>query len=660
MSGFDLLAPAGLLALIAIPLVVLFHMRHTTPVVRDVPSLRFWRQATREETHEERFKRPPINLLFLLHILLVAAIAFALTRPAVSSALGGLGSRTEPRHVILLLDGSTSMAARDTASGETRFAEAAKVADEQLAALQNGDVATVVLMGTHSTTLAANDPEGIRAVRERLATTPLPGGRVDLDDALTLVKDLLLPSMRDEIVVVTDGALAADPSVVSEIGAAIELVRVGGDIADNVAITDIATRGSPSNPGEQQLYARLVNFGAAAISAPVVILADGIELSRADVTVPPAGGVQEITQTLPEGAATVTVRLELTDALADDNIASSVLVQGEEFGLRILLVSDIPTALQRALAVLPGSEITLRSPVEAAAARDLGSFDLVVYEHELPATRFPDAPVLIVDPPEAGLLPTRGVMANPTAIRIRAQDPLLTGVELAGVTFGQAPVIVLDGGSTEIVGAESGPLIFRGTTPDSDQPMIVLAFDVAESNLPQRVAFPILVANIANELAPSPLPASAPLGEPIIYRPHGAAASIRITNPAGEQIDLPLATAESETTFDAVREIAFADTGTVGEYRVEELDTAGNVLAGGRFIVNAGHVRESDLTPNADLGNILAGSDAGADGGSGESLSDLWPVLVAAAFALLLIEWILTLLPRRRRRPVAARPVGAA
>jgi hypothetical protein len=44
MNGMQLLAPLGLLALLGIPLVIFFHMRHTTPLERPVPTLRFWQQ----------------------------------------------------------------------------------------------------------------------------------------------------------------------------------------------------------------------------------------------------------------------------------------------------------------------------------------------------------------------------------------------------------------------------------------------------------------------------------------------------------------------------------------------------------------------------------------------------------------------------------------
>ncbi len=90
MSGLSLLAPLGLLALVSVPVVVLLHMRHTTPREQPVPTLRFWLAVAPEQTDRTRFKRPPLSLLLLLQLLIVALLAFGLTRPASSEALGGL------------------------------------------------------------------------------------------------------------------------------------------------------------------------------------------------------------------------------------------------------------------------------------------------------------------------------------------------------------------------------------------------------------------------------------------------------------------------------------------------------------------------------------------------------------------------------------------
>ncbi|HEU0113844.1 MAG TPA: VWA domain-containing protein, partial [Thermomicrobiales bacterium] len=508
----SLLVPLGLLALLSLPVIVVLHMRNVTPQPRPIPSLRFWLAAEPRTTEQTRFRRPPITLLLILQLLIAAALALALARPATSQAMAALGLslRSEPRHLILLIDGSTSMSALDTPDGRSRFEAARTEALRELADLREGDVASVLVLGTRTLSFSATDAASLGALRDRIAAVTPPGGRADLDAALALAHDLLLPGLDDRVSIVTDGAVAADPGTADRLGAPVELHLVGsaatGAAAPNAAVVDLASRADPDHPAQRQLYARLLNFGPDAVTAPVTLSGDGLEVSRQTVTLPPNGGSTELTWALPQGAQRVSVRLEANDALPADNTASLV-VQGAagNLGLDILLVSDAPAALQRALAALPGAEVT-SVPTDGFASATAGhAYDLLVFDRTAPpdAAAQPAAPMLFVDPPAGGPFATNGVMTDPTVDRLRAQDPLLQGVDLAGATFGAAPIYQLDRGEDEVVGASQGPLVFRGRV--GPQPAIVLAFDLTQSNLPQRVAFPILIANAVGELAPNPL-----------------------------------------------------------------------------------------------------------------------------------------------------------
>ena len=227
--GVNLLAPLGLAALVAIPVIILFHMRHTTPTRRPVPSLRFWEAANPRPAEARRLRRPPLSLPLLLQIAAAALLAVALARPATAAQLAALapGLHAEPRHLILLLDGSTSMSATPGAASLSRWEAARLEALDRLAPLRQGDVATVILMGTRPVTLTATDDASLIALRERLALVAQPGGRADLDAALALAGDLFLPNLDREVVVISDGAVTADPAVVAGVDAPVTLVDRG-------------------------------------------------------------------------------------------------------------------------------------------------------------------------------------------------------------------------------------------------------------------------------------------------------------------------------------------------------------------------------------------------------------------------------------------------
>mgnify|MGYP001027101830 CR=1 FL=1 len=675
MSSLSLLAPLGLIALVGVPLVILFHMRHTAPVVRSVPTLRFWLAAMQERTETARFRRPPLSLLLLLHLLIVAAIALALARPVASQTFGGLGTRTEPKHLILLLDGSTSMVATDTPSGRSRFEEAREKALERLDELREGDVATVVLLGTHPLTFEATDSASLSSLRDTVRRLSPPGGRADLNAALRLTRDLILPDLADQAVLISDGALVADPNIVANLGAPVEFVRVGRSDTANIAVTDIASRPVPDAPDQQQLYARIVNFGGEPQTTQIVIAADGIEIETRTETIAAEDDLDVVVEQIPAGASSVSVSIAAPDALDADNTASLVLSQEASLGLRILLVSDVSGYLRRALMVLPGAQVTMQSVAEHLND-DAASIeaDLVVYEGTTPPTNaLPRAPILFVNPPREGIFTASGTMISPTVDRLRARDPLLSGVDLSGVTFGETAVHRLDGTQTEIVGGSDvesgsqGPLIYRGIAPGTGEPMIVMTFNPNDerTNIAQRVAFPILIANVAAELAPSALPASVPLGDPLRYRPRTDATTVRVTPPQGEPVDLPVSGAatneEAQSSSQGLQEVVFPDTGWPGDYRIAELDAQGNEVTAGTVVVNAGHTRESDLRANPDLPGILATARASEEARARLGMADLWPALVALTLIVLAVEWLWATRPLRgrRRRTLAGASGGA-
>lgn len=647
MSGFSLLAPLGLAALISLPFIIVLYMRTTTPSDRRVPSTRFWLRAQTPPTEHRRLRPPPITPLFVLHLLIAGLIAIALAEPASAQLLSRFGSRTQPQHLIVILDGSTSMqAAVDPlgVAGRTKFDLALQQTRDHLAGLGNGDVVSLLVLGTHTSTFEASGAVDIDALRQRLGGLQAPGGRADFNAALRLCRDLLLPGLHDEVVVITDGAISLDPALADDIAANIQLDLVTSTVSgNNLAIIEINARGSTVTPGRQDLFIRVANYSDQSQTTTVSIIVDGVSIIEREITLA-ADATITISERLPAGGTLATATLSTSDALAADNRASLSLAGSGVTGVRMLLVSDAPGALLRALSAQPNSQVQTLSVNQYLATATLPPIDLVIFEGVPPGGTLPDVPVLVVDP-GPGADTTAGFMPQPEPIRLRSQDPILRGVDLAGVTFGQVPVIALAPEDTEVVGAADGPLVYR-TSLANDQPAIVLMFDIAESNLPVRVSFPILVSNIVSDLVAQQIPASLAVGDPISINLHAGATTLEITDPAGTVHSINTAQ-QAGASLNRLR--TFTDTGVSGAYLMRELDSSGNPITFATIMVNAGHPQESNLAPNRLLGEALRSDAVEADSSRLSDQIELWPVVLAAVLALLAVEWILTLRQERRR-----------
>jgi hypothetical protein len=202
----------------------------------------------------------------------------------------------------------------------------------------------------------------------------------------------------------------------------------------------------------------------------------------------------------------------------------------------------------------------------------------------------------------------------------------------------------------------------------NDQPAVVLTVDPETSNLPKRVAFPVLIANMVEALAPDGIPAAVPLGEPLVYEPRASTASVEVVTPSGEAALLPVFSAETRAdqgdddiaASSVARDIIYTDTGAAGVYTVTETDAAGIDLGTTPFVVNAGHARESDLRIDPNLASALAMASGSGTTAPREERVDLWPLLALVALLVIAAEWLTALRPVVRsatKRPV---PRGAA
>src|SRR5574342_377181 len=121
------LNPAGLLFLLAIPVVIVFHLLRIRRQQVTVSSTLLWADSLRDQQASAPFRRLKPNLLLLLQILTILLLALTLARPVRSVLASGYERN------VFILDVSASMQAGDVPG--SRFAaaqQAALVAAEHL------------------------------------------------------------------------------------------------------------------------------------------------------------------------------------------------------------------------------------------------------------------------------------------------------------------------------------------------------------------------------------------------------------------------------------------------------------------------------------------------------------------------------------------------
>lgn len=657
MSDFRFLLPTGLIALVSLPLVVLFHMRSPTPRSVPVPALRFWQVAAPRPTDEPRFRRPPLSRSLILHLLTALALSLALAKPAGDIFAGTLGSSDAPRHLVILLDGSTSMLATDTPSGNTRFDEAQKSAESEINRLGAGDAATVLVMGAQTRSRSASDTGALKQLASFVSNLNAPGGHADLTGALLLASDLRVPGMTNDVLLLSDGALTADPDAIRALGASIEEQRFGDPATGNVAIIGANLRNDPANPSAQQMTAQLVNNSGEDRTVTVEFAADSVRVSSQDYTIA-ANNRQNLLFPLPSGTKLASMTITTQDALRLDNTAIVPAGDAEASGLSVLIFSDQPDALSRAFGALPGARLTLETSDAATEGMGTAGYDLVVYDQVTPSVA-PISPALFIAPPDSSYFRSPAMLADSAISQADASDPAMANVDLTGVVFGVTPRYELPPGFAAIVSAADGPLIARGVLSAGQLPAALIASPLETSNLSERIAFPILIANLAQLLAPAPAQSIYSLGDSVTPQPHAGTATIRITSPIGAETDIRAPQGATDAT--QLGQTVFTDSRITGRYIVDEIDADGGEVSSRIFTVNAGDAIEANLRANPNLAPLLetaTNSDVTTTGDT--PLNDLWPLLAGLALALLTIEWLTAARGVKRTAPAPASQRSAA
>lgn len=572
------LLPLGLLSLLSLPLIVVLHLREQRRVRQRVPSLEIWRELQRP-TPQPRPRRLPLTLLLVLHLLLAALLGLALGQPLLAAL------REPARHVALIIDTSSSMAATDAPG--SRLTAARDTARRMLSDLRRGDSAALIELSATPRLLAQGDGSDRSALLRQLDHLVAGGPDGDLPTALNLAQASAPADKAVQAIVLTDRALRA-PATIALRG---ELSwRVFGTGTDNVAIVAFAAR--PLRDGRHQLYARVANLGATPIARTLFLDLDGRRVASEPMRLAP-GSFAEWSWPLPAGTQRAEASLSGSDILPLDDRAGVVL-QGA-FQARVLLVSAADTPLERALRALRGLQVERLAP---DAYRGTQAADLVVFVNTLPS-ELPDAPVLIVaPPPEQTLVGVEERLSAPETINV--VDARFGGIDFGPVTFERWLSLTPPPWASVAVESNGAALVLTGRY--NGQPIALWGFDPADSNLPYRLAFPLLTAATIEVLLPQtadrlPLGAPAPVD---LRREDG------LTVAAGERLRQP------------------------GLYRSP---------AGGALAVNADDASESNLQPRPQptVRALPAPVPAATDPPVGR---ELWRPLIVAALLVLALEWL--------------------
>jgi hypothetical protein len=466
--------PAALWLLATIPPLAAMYFLKVRRQRVQVPTLMLWGRVVRNQREARPFDRFRRHLLFLLQLLALLLLTLALAGPSIP------GQRFLGRSVVWVVDGSGSMQAR--APAPSRFELARDVVLDGVGRLQGGDEGMVVLAGPEPRVIASftRDHDKLAQAVRGMAPT---GASSSLADAVQLAVALTRSRRDRSLVVVTDGSDASLQRVVEDHpGVRTELVGRG---APNVAITAIDLRRSPTIDLESELFVTLRRFGGDAGPVGVEVSLDGSLLTSETVEVASDRPTARVYRGLGSTGGLLRVRLQTGDALRLDDDALAWLDPPRR---RRVLCVGCTRLTGRALAVDARFQLTAAS---SSTPAEEATYDAVIYE-AAPVPARPGAPFLALGPPALGDQALPAPSAWPVVTTWKRNHPSLRFVEPSALAISTARAGELPGWEA-LLESDAGALLSTGV--HGAQRGLVMHFAPTDSDLPMRLAWPILLLN---------------------------------------------------------------------------------------------------------------------------------------------------------------------
>jgi hypothetical protein len=491
-AGLPLAQLLAVFGAVGFGVLVLYILKLRRRVVA-VPFSPLWERILRDKEATSLFSKLKRLLSLLLQLALLALLVLALGDPRAAESL------IKGRTVVVLVDASASMQATDVSP--SRLAAARDEVKKIVRGLGGADRMLVAQMDAMVTPLGPMTGD-TSALERELDAVKATDARADFPRALRFASDVLRGVDNGEIVVVSDGELgdATDSSGAVHLGTTkLSYVKVGsGD--RNVGITQFSVRRYPLDKNRYEVMLELTNTGPQPEDVELQLLGDGALVDLTKLRLQPGERLPRFYPQLSGASRTLEAKIGRVDGSHDDLPADdhAYALLPERRRARVLVVTAGNTYLEAALLLDELLDVTDVHPRDYPEAVKKGTWDAVIFDGVTPA-EMPKANALYLDPRGPGSpVKVTDELKQPGFDKIDRKHPAVRFLALDDVNVAAGHKLVPEPGD-KVLGASDGgasPLLVAGTR--GGHRFVAMGFDVRDSDLPLRMAWPLFVVDCIN------------------------------------------------------------------------------------------------------------------------------------------------------------------
>ena len=502
---------------LAIPIIALYILRLRRRR-EPVSTLMFWEELFRERQTTSLFQRLKHLLSLLLQLLFLALLVFAIARPQFAFIT------KSARQLVLIIDQSASMnAIEDEVEGLTRLASAKESALRTVDGLRFMDEMTVISSHTRPVIHIpfTNHQKSLREAINAIEPTDIS---TNLEPAYDLAYAIAQTKPNPEIVIFSDFQSISE-ALLAKLNSKTEqdenseksdpeikrrLIRMG-EATDNVGITQFRVRKSLVNAFDYQTLLRVVNASETEKRFNVELYFNENLFDVRPYSLTPGESKSEIFSNFAFEGGKLKAVLDVQDALSTDNTAYATLPKRDL--IPVLLVTAENPFLQKALAVDEQIKLTVLTPTEYETdvlpvgvrspnpdGQGKQPYQVVIFDRYSPST-LGDGNYMFIYPPAASSeVPNSELkfhigdaLETPIITDWERTHPILQHVHLENVQIGAAYQVTPPPTAQVLARSFESPVLFIDVTPN--RKIVFAAINILESDLPLRIAFPVIIAN---------------------------------------------------------------------------------------------------------------------------------------------------------------------
>jgi hypothetical protein len=520
-------------------------------------------------------------------------------------------------NMILVIDTSASMKTR-TGSG-ARF-DAARQKAMELIEKRDPDQKILIVEAGHKPMIKAGFLDNSNQAKNLVSNLTPSDTSGKLEPAIYLALSFVDPSKEDTLYLITDGAGEDVSGLLKNHPKIRPIIVTGGN--HNIGVTKFRFRQEIERDDHYEIMLEIKNFTASSITCPVHLSIDGAAIFKKTFTFKAQEKMLLIFPYTGLISGIAGAKLEIDDDFATDN--QSYLSLNAAKDIWVLLVSKGNFFLEKLLNAYPNVKVNSVKKIIPSSWKDqtLRNDIVIVDRMDFPETDKGNFLLIDAYSPSVPIVKT-GHIRFPKNLVGDLKNPLIANVNVSGLIVEQATKLAGDERLHPVIRSGETGLLY--TYEKGGMRAVLLSFDPAQSNLPLKIAYPVMMSNIINWLNPHKLTFST------------------LQTVAGEPFDIYLdpqthifytrAPQEKwEKQYASKNPFRYTRTRTVGVYTISENDKQRY------FTVNLNDESESNIASSAteDIRQIPERATASEEVSVQQPL---WAALLLVVCTLLMVEW---------------------